>query len=69
MLEASTRPAIVPGWWRRWPAWSPYAATAWAVLLPLPYGITRLAWALGVPLGVDQGRAAVGPRLGQGAPW
>ena len=26
MLEASTRPARVPGWWRRWPAWSPYAS-------------------------------------------
>jgi hypothetical protein len=30
------------------------AATYVAVLAPLPYGITRLAWALGIPLGVDQ---------------
>ena len=29
-------------------------ATYVAVLAPLPYGITRLAWALGVPLGLDQ---------------
>lgn len=30
------------------------AATYAAFLLPLPYGITRLGWALGVPLGIDQ---------------
>jgi hypothetical protein len=30
------------------------AATYAAFLLPLPYGITRLAWALGLPLGIDQ---------------
>jgi hypothetical protein len=81
MLEATTRPAMVPGWWRGWPAWSPYAA----FLLPLPYGITRLAWApgwlwpfWGIGLAVatiayyhcrhDQGRAAAGPPLGRGAP-
>jgi hypothetical protein len=33
------------------------AATYAAFLLPLPYGITRLAWALGVPLGIDQERS------------
>lgn len=45
MLEASTRPAMVPGWWRRWPAWSPYAAMAWSVL----YGALALSWAAGAP--------------------
>jgi hypothetical protein len=46
MPEASTRPAMVPGWWRRWPAWSPYyAAMAWSVL----YGALTLAWAAGAP--------------------
>src|SRR5215218_2707964 len=45
MLEASTRPATVPGWWRRWPAWSPYAAMAWSVL----YGALALSWAAGAP--------------------
>ena len=30
------------------------AATYTAFLLPLPYGITRLAWALGIPLCIDQ---------------
>jgi hypothetical protein len=25
-----------------------------AFLMPLPYGLTRLAWALGIPLGIDQ---------------
>jgi hypothetical protein len=29
MLQASTRPAMVPGW-RRWPSWSPYAAMVWS---------------------------------------
>jgi len=45
MLQASTRPAMVPGWWRRWPAWSPYAAMAWSVL----YGALALSWAAGAP--------------------
>jgi hypothetical protein len=44
MLEASTRPAMVPGWWRRWPGWSPYAAMAWSVL----YGALALSWAAGL---------------------
>jgi hypothetical protein len=30
------------------------AATCAAFLLPLPYGVTRLAWALDLPLGIDQ---------------
>jgi hypothetical protein len=33
--------------------WGP-AATYAAAVAPLPYGITRLAWALGIPLGIDQ---------------
>ena len=45
MLQASTRLAMVPGWWRRWPAWSPYAAMAWSVL----YGALALSWAAGAP--------------------
>ena len=45
MLESSTRPAMVPGRWRRWPAWSPYAAMAWSVL----YGALALSWAAGAP--------------------
>jgi hypothetical protein len=45
MLEASTRPAMGSGWWRRWPAWSPYAAMAWSVL----YGALALFWAAGTP--------------------
>jgi len=45
MLQASTRPATVPGWWRRWPTWSPYAAMAWSVL----YGALALSWAAGTP--------------------
>jgi hypothetical protein len=45
MLEASTRPAMASGWWRRWPAWSPYAAMAWSVL----YGALALSWAAGAP--------------------
>jgi hypothetical protein len=44
-VPANRRPALM-----RWGK----AATYAAVLLPLPYGITRLAWALGVPLGIDQ---------------
>jgi hypothetical protein len=43
MLEATTRPAMVPGWWRRWPAWSPSAVMAWSVL----YGALALSWAAG----------------------
>ncbi|HJQ08568.1 MAG TPA: hypothetical protein VJ836_03765 [Candidatus Saccharimonadales bacterium] len=31
-----------------------HIATYIAVLAPLPYGLTRLAWALGIPLGIDQ---------------
>jgi hypothetical protein len=45
MLEASTRPAMAPGWWRRWPAWSPSAALAWSA----SYGALALSWAAGAP--------------------
>lgn len=34
----------------RWGRWATYAA----VVLPLPYAAVRLAWALGIPLGVDE---------------
>ncbi|MGH2616463.1 MAG: hypothetical protein ACRDJC_14565 [Thermomicrobiales bacterium] len=33
----------------RWGRWATYAA----VLLPLPYAATRLAWAVGIPLGIS----------------
>ncbi|MFC0007386.1 hypothetical protein [Micromonospora siamensis] len=43
---------------------------AWtAFLAPLPYGLVRLAWALGVPLGIDQGLAdqPLAARFGEAA--
>lgn len=42
-------------------------ATYTAFLMPVPYGITRLAWALGIPLGIDQDPSAVpvGMRIGE----
>ena len=43
MLEASTRPATVPGWWPR-PGWSPSAAMVWSAL----YGALALSWAAGL---------------------
>jgi hypothetical protein len=43
MLQASTRPAMVSGWWRRWPTWSPCAAMVWSA----SYGTLALGWALG----------------------
>jgi len=43
------------------------AATYAAFLLPLPYGITRLPWALGIPLGLDQdlSRIPLTARIGE----
>ena len=45
MLEASAQPVMVPGWWRRWPAWSTYAAMAWSMI----YGALALSWEAGAP--------------------
>jgi hypothetical protein len=46
MIEARSGPlAIVSGWWRRWPIWSPCAALAWSA----SYGMLALGWALGGP--------------------
>jgi hypothetical protein len=46
---AGTRTAAAAGWagprWGRWATWV-------AVVAPLPYAATRLAWAFGIPLGV-----------------
>lgn len=41
------------GRWRRWARWG-RPAVAVAVVVPLVYAVTRLAWALGVPLGIRQ---------------
>jgi len=48
MGEAGTREASA-----RWGRWATYAA----VVLPLPYAVTRLAWALRIPLGVPDPEA------------
>lgn len=37
--------------WRRWARWGP-PAVAVAVVVPLLYAVTRIAWAIDVPLGV-----------------
>ena len=51
---ACGRGAAAPRWTypaaaRQWGKW----ATATAVIMPLPYAITRFAWAFGIPLGID----------------
>jgi hypothetical protein len=52
-------------WLARWGK----TATYIAVIMPMPYGITRLAWALGMPMGLDQhlGGAPVHERIGEAA--
>jgi hypothetical protein len=35
---------------RRWVAW----VTWMAILAPVPYGVSRLRWAAGVPVGIDE---------------
>ncbi|MHB1134897.1 MAG: hypothetical protein ACYC4L_21205 [Chloroflexota bacterium] len=53
--QRRTRPGPAPGWtlpeeaacWGRW-------ATGIAVIVPLVYAATRLAWALGIPLGLNE---------------
>jgi hypothetical protein len=37
--------------WRRWARWNRPAVVA-AVVVPLCYAVTRIAWAVGVPLGI-----------------
>lgn len=39
--------------WRRWVRWG-RPAVAVAVVVPLLYAVTRVAWALGVPLGIQR---------------
>jgi hypothetical protein len=50
----------------RWGKAATYAASP----LPLPYGITRLAWALGIPLGIDQDLSGIPltARIGEAGP-
>ncbi|HEX6630173.1 MAG TPA: hypothetical protein VF048_03740 [Gemmatimonadaceae bacterium] len=46
-----------PRWWRRWPAWAPYAAALWS----LAYGALGLYWTLGgagFPFGAGHDPAA-----------
>lgn len=42
--------AVVSGSGPRWGTWATYAAAA----LPLPYAASRLAWALGIPVGLSE---------------
>lgn len=42
-----------PADWRRWVRWG-RPAVAVAVVVPLVYAVTRIAWALGIPLGIQQ---------------
>ncbi len=48
---ATLRPA--PGHRQRWVRWG-RPAVAVAVVVPLVYAVTRVAWAVGIPLGIQQ---------------